>query len=180
MPNSKKNKSAASPEPVFKGTIEGWTVNHIAKNLWRVECLMSFDDCLQEAQLVFLRVKRTYPTIGEGPHFMSLYQTSLTRRFHDLSMEATALREHELPQAIPDLRVGDTANEGELRVMLRQAPREVRMVLDLFLRAPQEIADLAFAGWRKDRQKGSDRINALLGLPPGSDSLQRVEDYFRQ
>lgn len=182
MPTSKKNEPA-SPEPVFDGVIKGWTVNHIVKNLWRVERAMTIDDCIQEAQLVFLRVKRTYPKIGDGAHFMGLYKTSWTRRFHDLSQEVTDMCMHEEPSADlrrGDLRMGETNNDGELCVMLRQAPREVRMVLDLFLRAPQEIVDLAFSGWRKDKKRGSARINAMLGLPPNTDPLQCVHDYFTE
>lgn len=175
--------SASKKKPEFDGTIKGWTVNYVSKNIWRVDRIMTIDDCLQEAQLVFLRVKRSYPKVPEGAHFMALFKTSWIRRFDDLSNENTVVRDNETltaTGAMIDMRVGEMSNEGELRVMIRQAPREVRMVLELMLRAPQEIADLAFAGWRKDRQKGSERINALLGLPSQQDTLQRVEEYFRQ
>lgn len=168
--------------PEFDGVIKGWTVNFLTKNVWRVERIMTIDDCLQEAQLVFLRVSRTYK-VTEAKHFMALYKTSWTRRFNDLSDENSAVRDNEVlsaKDAMPLDRVGDLANEGELRVMLRQAPREVRMVLELILRAPQEVVDIVFAGWRKDRQRGSERINAMLGLPLEQDTLQRVEKYFLQ
>lgn len=173
--------------PVFDGGVKGWTINYLTKNAWRVERIMTFDDCMQEANLVFLRVKRAYPRVTEPQHFMALFKTSWTNRFNDLSEENTKIRNNEVllslkgaVMPVEDNRVGDMANEGELLVMLRQAPREVRMVLDLMLRAPQEIVDLVFTGWRKDKQRGSSRINKLLGFPPEQETLQHVEDYFRQ
>lgn len=180
--------------PEFKGPIEGWVVNFLTKNLWRVSRTMDRDDCMQEAQLVFLRVKRTYPNVTDAPHFMALFKTSWTRRFDDLSCEDSDIRsselhyEHQADDQDGDARaavefVGDVQNEGELRVMLRQAPREVTMVLNLLLKAPQEMLDVLLGGWkgRDKRMKGggSEHINRLLGLPEQQDTLQRVQDYFR-
>jgi hypothetical protein len=187
-----KAAKAAKYVPEFKGPIEGWIVNYLKANLWRVARTMEFDDCLQEAHLVFLRVQRTYPDVVDPPHFMALFKTSWTRRFADLSNDDSAIREAELHVGGAEdeegaplnfQAVGDLANEGELRVLLRQAPREVSMVLNLLLRAPQELLDLALGSWRgEDRRMrggGSERINQLLGLPLHYDSLGAVRDHFR-
>jgi len=70
-----------------------------------------------------------------------------------------------------------------LAIMLRQAPREVIMVMNLFLNAPTEIAEVALSGWRgKDkrcRAGGSKQICKLLGLPLDLDVMQMVDDYFK-
>ena len=178
--------------PEFPGPVEGWVVNFLKDNLWRVQRTMDRDDCLQEARLVFLRVARTYPNV-DAPHFMALFKTSWTRRFNDLSMEDSAIREAEISMYrdrgeddgpdLPSEHVGDMVNEGELRVMLRQAPREVSMFLNLMLRAPQEVIELTLASWKgRDRRAkagGSERINRLLGLPEEHDLLSQTERYFR-
>jgi predicted RNA methylase len=67
-------------------------------------------------------------------------------------------------------------------VMIRQAPREVTAVLNLFLSAPHEIMELALAAWtgpdKRKRAGGSERINRMLGLPLHVDAMQGVRDYF--
>jgi hypothetical protein len=191
-PAKSNTPKGAAFTPEFTGAIEGWVVNFLTKNLWRVARTMDRDDCMQEAQLVFLRVKRTYPGVTDAPHFMALFKTSWTRRFDDLSTDDSVIREAEVhydnsagreEDAAPVEFVGDVENEGELRVMLRQAPREVTMVLNLLLKAPQEMLDVLLGGWkgRDKRMKGggSEHINRLLGLPEQQDTLQRVQDYFR-
>lgn len=178
--------------PTWEGEVEGWTVNHLTANLWRVQRTKDRDDCMQEAYCVFMRVVEKYPDV-EAPHFMALYKTAWTRAFHDFATEDSALRGREVlhsqmerDDAKPMEAMGETHNEGELRVLLRQAPREVRMVLNLLLRAPQEILDTALRDWKPDDRRNSTgmnraasmRVNALLGLPLERNTLQEVRDYF--
>lgn len=173
--------------PVFEGEIEGWTVNHLSENLWRVARTKDRDDCMQEAFIVFLRCAKAYPDVN-ARHFMALYKTAWTNQFHRFARNDTRMREVEpLNEAPASMEaIGETCNEGELRVMLRQAPREVRMVLNLLLRAPQELAEIALAGFtandgrtRNGVSKGaSERINAMLGLPLEANTLERVREYF--
>lgn len=174
--------------PEFTGPIEGWVVNFLKKNAWRVARTMEFADCIQEAQLVFLRVARTYPDVVDAPHFMALFKTSWTRRFNDLSTDDTNVRQGEVHMeehegSAPWQPVGELQNDGELQVMLRQAPREVTMVLNLLLKAPQEMLETLLGSWkgrdRRTKGNGSERINQLLGLPLHQDTLGRVHDYFR-
>lgn len=188
----RKSAKSARFAPEFKGPVEGWVVNYLKANAWRVARTMEFEDCLQEAHLVFLRVARTYTEVTEAPHFMALFKTSWERRFVDLVREDARVRENEVavdfeasgedegPAFQP---IGETDNDGELRVMLREAPREVLMVVNLLLRAPQEMMDALLAPWRgQDRRMrggGSEHINQLLGLPLHHDTLQQVHDYFR-
>lgn len=188
--SKKTNKRRRVYIPTFEGAIEGWLHNFLTKNLWRVERTKDRDDCMQEAYCVFLRVAEAYPHVDDAPHFMALFKTSWERAFHDFSTADTMVRAGELRSdgsAKIDEPVGDMCNEGELRVMLRQAPSEVKMVLNLMLRAPQEILDVALAGFfPSDRRKrsgisaeASARINALLGLPLEMNTLERVHDYFQ-
>lgn len=173
-------------DPTFKGEIEGYTVNYLAKNHWKVKSTVPWDDCMQEAQVIFLRCKRKYTEVSEPAHFMALYKTAWHNNFLDLANENTAYRENVSiggEDESPDRhRAGETDNDGALATMIRQAPREIQMVLSLFLSAPQELLDVALAGWRgKDRRMrsgGSKRVNQMLGLPEDRDTLQEVEDYF--
>jgi hypothetical protein len=135
--------------PNFEGPIEGWVVNGMKANYFRVENTHSREEYLQEAYLVFLRVKRKYEGKVEEPkHFMSLFKRAWTNELNDLATKATNAR---MLVAMPMLRsddgdeleyepMGELDNEGFLAVLVRQAPREVSMVLNLFCECPSGAA----------------------------------------
>ena len=177
--------------PEFKGPIEGYVVNFMRKNYFKVQRTLERADVLQEAYVVFLRVKAKYPDVEGAPHFMALFKTSWYHRYTDLANADTAQRfmvQHHVYQQEDGGELGadclgETNNDGELAVMLRQAPNEVTQVLNLFLSAPQELLDLALGSWKgRDRRcqaGGSKRICSLLGISPAYDVMKVVEDYFR-
>lgn len=175
----------------FEGPIEGYVVNFLRKNYWKVERTVPRDDVMQEAHVVYLRCKRRYPDV-EDKHFMALFKTAWSNHFTDLANEDTERRcevsssvhddddEHRVAYAEP---CGATDNDGMLSVLVQQAPREVSMVLNLFLNAPQELLDLALSKWRENGRYlagGSKHVTQMLGLPADLDVLKMVEDHFCQ
>ena len=180
-------------EPQWEGEHEGYATNYMAKHHWRIRSTVPWQDAMQEAAYVFMRCKRRYAaTVTEPAHFMALFKTSLANRVNDLANENTERRAHTSldhgdgginPEHGDTDATGDTDNDGALAVAIRQAPREVQMVLSLLLGAPQELLDVALSGWRGNRDRrmrsgGSKRINQMLGLPEDRDTLQEVMDYF--
>jgi len=172
--------------PVFAGPLEGWTVNYCRQHYWRVKRSLPWEDLMQEAQLVFLRCKAKYWYVEEPKHFMALFKTAWTHQFTSFSVADSDGRfitsGAEDDEQAPD-GVGELTNDGELAVMLRQAPREVLMVLNLLLSAPTEIMDIALSSWNgqdaRCKTGGSERICKMLGLPANLDVMQMVVDYFR-
>lgn len=180
-----------SYQPRFEGPIQGWTVNYCRKHAWKTEGSQQWDDLMQEAYLVFLRCVERYPDVEEAPHFMALYKRAWANEMTDLANKDTALRQEvPFPTTIVDGDVielevmGEHYHDGNLATLLRQAPKEVLMVLNLFLNAPNEIVELALSGWRgrdkRCRAGGSRKICQLLGLPLDLDVLAMVEDHFSQ
>lgn len=174
--------------PSFDGPIEGYVVNYLTKHHWRIQRTHTREDAMQEAWVVFLRVAEKYPDISEPQHFMALFKTAWANNITDLSHKATANRlelslgsaEDEDMPTVPDT-AGSLDNDGLLRIMVRQAPQEVLMVLNLFLSAPQELLDLAMSTWKAQGHLspgGSKHVARLLGLPEGSDPIKTTEDYF--
>lgn len=177
-------------KPVFKGPIEGWVVNHMAANFWRVERTQCRDDVMQDAYIVFARVAEVYPGV-EAKHFMALFKRSWTNHFTDLANEDTQSRRvgravvrNSEGQEQDAEYIGETDNDGVLATMLRQAPEEVTAVLALFLNAPSEILELALASWkgedRRMKSGGSKKICQMLGLPEDLDVMRQVEEYFHR
>lgn len=176
------------PSFEFKGPIEGYVVNHMAKNYWRVERSMSQLEVLQEAWLIFNKCSNHYAdTVTEPQHFMALFKTAWERRFTTLTLIDTKHRHASINtddgDAVDVETPGDLDNDGYLRVMISQAPREVSMVLSLFLNAPVELLDLAVAAWKDNGKRcagGNAHVAKLLGMPADSKPLDAVEDYFKR
>lgn len=177
-------------KPEFKGPVEGWVVNQLSRGslaYWRVERTMSREEVLQEAYECFLRCCKKFPKSAEydtPQAFMALFKRAWSNQFADLASYDTEdrncfsleAREAQLPEA-----PGDLENDGFLLIMIREAPREVRLVLSVFLDAPKELIEAAFSAWRRggNHQAGGSRhLNKLLGLPPTTDPVKLVEDYF--
>lgn len=176
--------------PEFTGRIEGWVVNFLTKNYWRVSRSTPRSDVMQEAYVVFLRVKRKYPNV-DAPYFMSLFKTAWTNHFTDMANADTEQRMFtEMPRSRSEdgdyelEPMGDVDNDGQLATMLRQAPAEVTQVLTLLLNAPQELLDVALSSWngadKRCKAGGSKRICQMLGLPETLDVMKQVDDYFRR
>lgn len=178
--------------PAFKGPVEGYIANFAAKHGWRVSRLYQRDDIMQEAYLIFDRVVKAYPKVETPQHFMALFKRAWFNHFTDLSNEDTRSRvlvqhtEFEVDdgEAIAVDYVGDLDGDGYLATMLRQAPREISMVLNLFLNAPQEMLDIALGSWAGGRDRrctagGSKRICQMLGLDTSKDVMRAVEEYFQ-
>lgn len=191
MSKCEKVKQATTYKPVWKGPLEGYVVNYITRNLWRVAATQERDDLMNEAYLIFMRCCERYPDMDTPQHFMALFKRCWSNHFTDLANADTQVRGHEVPMLAPrddegsQIRVleplGELENAGVLACVVRQAPNEVLLVLQLFLSAPQELVELALSGWEAHssrKNQGSARINKLLGFPPSYDSVGAVREYF--
>lgn len=179
--------------PEWKGPIEGYVKNFLGKNLWRLKGTHDHDDAINSAYVMFLVCAQKYPMLDTPQHFMALFKTAWTNEFNDLSVKAGNARK---AIAMTDLgrvdedgeqidtpleSVGELDNAGTLALMVRQAPREVLLVLNLFLSAPQELLELAMVSWSRSGkyQAGGERwVEKMLGLKPGTCPIKKTEDYF--
>lgn len=177
--------------PEFKGPIEGWTVNMLTKQVWRVSRTHSFEEVMQEAYIVFMRCAARYPIVDTPQHFMSLYKRAWTNELNDLSIKASRAAmlvsenhaDPEADEAWSSDAIGEHENLGQLSTMIRQAPREVLMVINLFLNAPTELLELASQAWSKQgkrKPEGNAMLARLLGTDPNQDLIDAVERYFTQ
>lgn len=178
-----------SYKPEFVGPIEGYVVNQLKQHYWKVERTLSRDDVLQEAYECFLRCGKRFPkskAYNTPQAFMALFKQAWYNQFTDLANYDTKDR-HCVSVDSRELRLEEPAgaleNDGVLAIMLHEAPREVALVLSLFLNAPAELLEMAFKAWRSKGHNGagsSRHINQLLGLDPSCDPVKLVEDYFSQ
>jgi hypothetical protein len=172
--------------PEWSGSVEGYTVNQVTKALWRVAITHDRDDLMQEARIVFLKCERAYPAVDTPQHFMALYKTALANRINDLARKHTTIKDVSVGAADDHERglrgqVGALDNDGYITAMVRQAPREIAMVLALFLNAPAELLELAENAWgaqKRQRESANAMIRRLLGPEVGERPIEQVESYF--
>ena len=176
--------------PTFEGPIQGYAANNIQQNLWKVQPLYEREDMMQEAWLVFIRCAGKYPQLDTPQHFMSLFKMAWSRHVIDLAKKASAARrcssatmlDREDGSAYQREVVGDFDNDGQLLTILRQAPREVMMVLNLLVNAPTELLELAQSSWDRRQKRGQKDpekfVAECLGLDSESRPLQRTQEYL--
>ena len=174
--------------PVFPGVIEGYVMNCLRKDLWKISATHEHADAIQEAYLVFLRVKAAYPDVQTGSHFLALFKSAWYNHFTTLAAKASVAR-------IPisecsfgfedgnffDTLPGDPLDTGFLGTMFRQAPSEVKSVLYLIMNAPTELLEIATASWKnKGHTEASQNrmMCQLLGIEESTDVVGAVKQYF--
>lgn len=177
--------------PRWKGEVEGYLVNFVSRNIWKVARTLEPEDVMQEGYLVFAKVRDRYcgpgsdRPISQGAHFMALFKTSWQRRFTDLANKDTSDRVNQYyghddsERRSSDANLpGELENDGYLATLLRQAPDEVRIVLTMFLDTPQELLALALSHWRPGH-RADPTINRLLGRAEDDELMGRVSDYLQ-
>src|SRR5580765_6608957 len=65
---------------------EGYAANFYMANKWRCDHIHSLPDLMQDAYLIFLNVKLTYPKVIEPKNFMALYKRALANNMHDKAL----------------------------------------------------------------------------------------------
>jgi len=177
-----------SYQPAFDGVIASWTTKHLHQNQWRVRIICpTWNDLMQEAHLIFVVCRQRYCDTGRVvcmPHFMALYKTSLIHRVHRLAQKDSRIRSVESSPVDNDEgtdpmdSVGELENMGVLNVLLRQAPREVTLVLSLLAGAPSELLGIIL-GPKVTEAHLSKKLCKLLGLPPDCDPLAMTRAHFQ-
>ena len=159
--------------PVWSKEIEGYTCNFMKKNFWRVQAHMEYTDAMQEAKLLFLKLKHKYGSMDTPQHFMAIYKVSLVNEFNEIAIRDGKYRNEVSDSQILDTEdfnyadimmnvTGDTDNEGMLRIMVQQAPSEVKQVLKLFVDTPIEVLEFCSKVWKENRGKNSEFGNNHL------------------
>jgi len=180
--------------PKWPGPIEGYVMNYLRQNYWRVERSMEYDDCTQEAYIVFMNVVDRYGGANGPKHFMALFKTSWNNRFIDLTNYDSELKKEVLESQHDEQEdgsgvlsqianlVGDLDHAGYLVRLIDEAPLEVSRVFSLFLNAPPEMVATASSAWtaRGKRQKWGNRMLCkLLGIEEDTDVISAVTSYLQ-
>lgn len=128
--------------PRWKGPIEGHAVN-VAKSFYPKLCAFhEFDDLLQEAFLIYMKIKNTYPYIDNRAWFMSLFSVSLRNRMIGL-IEHRATRYNFIEDAT-EIEEPSREDNTLLGIMLKELPQEAQDLLVELVGTSQRKARSAY------------------------------------
>lgn len=171
--------------PQWKGSIEGYSKNYCIKNLWKFASIgYDLQDLTQESYVIFLKCQMRYQETDTPQHFMALFKTAIHNHLYDLSKPYF----HELQYLTRlseelDLENYSSVEEcGTFAILLSQAPIEVKQVLNLLFKAPEELLEMIGV---TDGRRGKNLVScnrklcALLGYDPRYTNLvDMVKVYF--
>lgn len=170
--------------PKWPGPVEGYVVNYIRANLWRFEALgYDFDDLFNESWIVFARCLKNHEFVS-GKHFMGFFKTALHNSLFDLMKKCIREKEYRefTSEDQPMESFASIEEQASLRIMLSQAPKEIKEVFTLLFNAPTEL--LESIGFGKPTKRGQKTITnrklcEYLGYNPAHINLiQMVKEYL--
>ncbi len=159
-----------------------------SRNVWKMKAIgYEEEDLLQEAFFVYERCLSNYGTVlTETGKLSPAFKSSINNFLTDLSIESTKKGSFVENGITPEDLFGQESrhsyNEGYLRILLREAPKEAIEVLNLFFNTPAELVDEVLDFLNKKHSKGF-KCNAFLCKVLGYNKYQRnlvreTRDYF--
>jgi hypothetical protein len=147
------------------GVFKRYAHKFIQKNAWKYTNLgLGPEDLMQEAWICFDFCVKKY-TVQTPQHFMVLYMKRIHDQFWLLSRrsakENLRIKDEEESAKVLSNEGKHDYNHGYLRILLEQAPDEIKEVLKALISAPSELLDEFFL---KKRIVSSD-IRKILGYP---------------
>ena len=128
-------RESISWRPQWSEIYERWTRKFVSHNLWRCDPVTDdFEDLMQDAKFIFLKLTYAYPAVIDPPQFMSLYKTSIQNYIHDKSRYKRRKDASNVYTSVDaaDLfsgRIGETTNVGYVVALLDELPEELKLVL---------------------------------------------------
>ncbi len=150
--------------PQWEGPIRAWAIKFINKNKWRCDSINDFDDLLQDAYLIFIKISDTYPRVIEQPHFMSLFKRAMHNQMHDRAryMQLKHVLHQETASDVSEFYdEGEETHYGYVSALLEEAPEELREALELLVKNPEKLRETDLS---LPRENLNGKLRRILGF----------------
>ena len=181
----------------IKGRSKAWVYQvepYLAKVaervLWRIEPLgYTEEDFMQEAFFIYKKCIDRYGTVlDEKGKLSPLFRVSINNFITDLSNESSKKNSFiDNGREVSDLfgeELLDETNEGYLNLLIKEAPKEIKEVLNLVFNTPAELVDEVRTFLEKKHSKGfksNKFLCSLLGYNRTKTNLvEKLENYFTE
>lgn len=166
--------------PRYDGPIEGFVVNFIRKNIWRVPSYLTEEDLMQESHLLFWKLKTLYTQVDNPKWFMTLYKTAFSNRINDLSNRKSKSVDECLESDMgEDVEIAERhsggSNEGYFHVLLDQVPQDVRTALNFLDSCHERV----YEQLKGDVNLSNSLLCSWMGLDPKKVNIfAKTKSYF--
>ena len=129
------------------GQVEPYLRKVADRVLWKIESLgYTAEDFIQEGYFIYKKVLERYGTVLDHKGKLSpLFRVSINNFVTDLANDSTKSNSFlDKGREVGDLfgeELFDNTNNGYLNVLIREAPKEVLEVVNLFFNTPAELVD---------------------------------------
>lgn len=160
---------------VWGKEFEGYAANFYRENKWRCDPIHELRDLMQDAFLIFEKVRLTYPRVIEPRHFMSLFKRALINHTHDRAAykrRRDALEVH-LSSDVSDFfvgRIGEVTNQGYLAALINELPDEMKLCLTTLANG-MPLQEKPKKRGLQPRESLTMQLRRMLRLPMNSDPL---------
>lgn len=173
---------------VWKQQVVPYVREVVSRTIWRMEGLgYSEEDVLHEAFFVYERCLTKYGTVlGDNGKLHPLFRVSISNFVTDLAAASTKkgsiVRRGVSLEDLLGQEEGYTEGEGTLAILLKEAPKEILEVINLFFNTPAELMGEVSAFVSKKHSRGF-KSNAFLCKMLGYNRFKRnlvqeTKDYF--
>lgn len=108
--------------------VEGCAVLVIREHYGWLCAEYEFDDLMQEAYLVYMKVKARYPHIDNQKWFLGMFTVSLRNKLQNMARKTgRTISLEELPQGLPEAVLD--FDEGYARRLLAELPERARQLI---------------------------------------------------
>lgn len=177
--------------PTWEGAIEGYTINFVRSNLWRLDSNYERDDILQECYIKFLELVERYPRVVDPPHFMSLYKSAIRNHVFRLAERRPARYEcseasvssgnEDEGRTVYEITADPKANSQtqvvEIKMLLEQAPEPIKRLLP-YLLAPSEERPVCLRDDLGRRETTNELWAHLAGVDLTVDMRQMMNNWL--
>jgi hypothetical protein len=164
--------------PTWSIEFERYAVRYCQKQRWRCDPIHDISDLVQDAYLLFVKLRDYYPRVVDPPHFMALFKAALRNSLHDKALDRKSRDDVEdyLSTDVSENcvgRIGNMSNAGYVAALIAEMPEELRLALNLLAQGlPTEKAQRTGL---QPRESLTMLLRRLVGLPINSDPLGMIK-----
>jgi DNA-directed RNA polymerase specialized sigma24 family protein len=150
--------------PQWDEKVRGWAIKFITQNQWRCDKIHEFDDLVQDAYLLFLKIAERYPKVNQPQHFMALFKRALANQIHDHAryMRRKRIIHQDTHKDAIELYsdVGEENNQGYLNALIAEAPSELRLALTIIETEPEKLRNVT----SRHSENLNMKLRRILGI----------------
>lgn len=180
-----RRRRKRSLRKLWPGVAEGYAINQMRANLWRMHGRESLSDLVHEAWLIYQKVHSRYAKETDSPKWlMALFAVALQNRITDLARKtrrsSCEVGDDELADVAASDRFEPIDSVVELVTAIENAPSEIRAALLVLLNAPDELLEVIQAAARRSPRRASRIMCYLTGQQSDNELWSRARHYLTE